>query len=67
MVFYFNRKDQPAALMLEEEEKEEESKAAQMIFDFGGFNNAFANETTDDFELTDYRYGEQVKNIPVAI
>lgn len=27
----------------------------------------FYSFTTDDFELTDYRYGEQVKNIPVAI
>lgn len=33
---------------------EEESKAVQMIFDFGGFNNAFANETTDDFELVSF-------------
>lgn len=37
---------------------EEESKAAQMIFDFGGFNNAFANETTDDFELISFLVAE---------
>lgn len=33
---------------------EEESKAAQMMFDFGGFQNSFANETTDDFELVSF-------------
>lgn len=33
---------------------EEESKAVQMMFDFGGFNNAFAEETTDDFELVSF-------------
>lgn len=33
---------------------EEESKAVQMLFDFGGFNNAFAEETTDDFELVSF-------------
>lgn len=33
---------------------EEESKATQMMFDFGGFNNAFADETTDDFELISF-------------
>lgn len=33
---------------------EEESKAVQMMFDFGGFNNAFAEETTDDFELISF-------------
>ena len=33
---------------------EEESKAAQLMFDFGGFNNAFANETSDDFELISF-------------
>ena len=33
---------------------EEESKAVQMIFDFGGFNNAFAGETADDFELISF-------------
>lgn len=27
----------------------------------------FYDFTVDDFELTDYKYGEQVKNIPVAI
>lgn len=33
---------------------EEESKATQLIFDFGGFNNAFADETVDDFELISF-------------
>lgn len=33
---------------------EEESKAAQMMFDFGGFQSSFANETTDDFELVSF-------------
>ncbi len=33
---------------------EEENKAFQAIFDFGGFNNAFAEETTDDFELISF-------------
>ena len=33
---------------------EEESKALQMMFDFGGFNNAFAEETADDFELVSF-------------
>lgn len=33
---------------------EEESKATQMMFDFGGFNNAFADETADDFELISF-------------
>jgi superfamily II DNA/RNA helicase len=33
---------------------EEESKAAQMMFDFSGFNNAFADETADDFELISF-------------
>lgn len=33
---------------------EEESKATQLMFDFGGFNNAFANETADDFELISF-------------
>ena len=33
---------------------EEESKAVQMMFDFGGFNNAFAEETADDFELVSF-------------
>ena len=33
---------------------EEESKAVQMMFDFGGFNNAFAEETADDFELISF-------------
>lgn len=32
----------------------EESKAAQLMFDFGGFNNAFADVTTDDFELISF-------------
>ncbi len=33
---------------------EEESKAVQMMFDFGGFHNAFAEETADDFELVSF-------------
>lgn len=33
---------------------EEESKAVQMMFDFGGFNNAFAGGTADDFELISF-------------
>lgn len=33
---------------------EEETKAVQMMFDFGGFNNAFAEETADDFELISF-------------
>lgn len=33
---------------------EEEAKAFQTTFDFGGFNNAFAEETTDDFELISF-------------
>lgn len=33
---------------------EEESKATQLIFDFGGFNNVFADETVDDFELISF-------------
>lgn len=33
---------------------EEEEKAFQATFDFGGFNNAFAEETTDDFELISF-------------
>jgi hypothetical protein len=33
---------------------EEESKAAQMMFDFSGFNNAFADETADNFELISF-------------
>ena len=33
---------------------EEESKAAQLMFDFGGFNNVFADETADDFELISF-------------
>ena len=33
---------------------EEESKAVQMMFDFGGFNNAFAEESVDDFELVSF-------------
>lgn len=32
----------------------EESNAIQSIFDFGGFNNEFANETQDDFELVSF-------------
>jgi hypothetical protein len=33
---------------------EEESKAVQIMFDFGGFNNAFADESVDDFELVSF-------------
>lgn len=33
---------------------EEESKAVQNIFDFSGFNNSFAEETADDFELISF-------------
>ncbi|WOO38602.1 helicase-related protein [Anaerocolumna sp. AGMB13020] len=33
---------------------EEESKAVQNMFDFNGFNNAFAGETADDFELISF-------------
>lgn len=33
---------------------EEESKAVQMMFDFGGFNNSFAEESVDDFELVSF-------------
>lgn len=33
---------------------EEESKATQLMFDFGGFNNVFADETADDFELISF-------------
>ena len=33
---------------------EEESKAIQNMFDFSGFNNAFAEETADDFELISF-------------
>lgn len=33
---------------------EEESKAVQKMFDFGGFNNAFADESADDFELVSF-------------
>lgn len=33
---------------------EEESKAVQMMFDFNGFNNVFANESVDDFELISF-------------
>ena len=32
----------------------EESNAVQRMFDFGGFNNAFAGETADDFELISF-------------
>ncbi|WP_249030223.1 helicase-related protein [Tannockella kyphosi] len=32
----------------------EEEKAISMSFDFGGFNNAFADDTTDDFELISF-------------
>lgn len=33
---------------------EEEEKAFQTTFDFGGFNNSFAEETADDFELISF-------------
>ena len=33
---------------------EEESKVTQLMFDFSGFNNAFADETADDFELISF-------------
>ena len=33
---------------------EEESKAVKMMFDFGGFDNAFAEESVDDFELISF-------------
>ena len=33
---------------------DEESKAVQMMFDFSGFNNAFADESADDFELISF-------------
>lgn len=33
---------------------EEESKAVQNMFDFGGFNNTFADESVDDFELVSF-------------
>lgn len=32
----------------------EEEKAIQSVFDFGGFNNAFADESADDFELISF-------------
>ena len=32
----------------------EEKNAVQSIFDFGGFNNEFANENADDFELISF-------------
>jgi superfamily II DNA/RNA helicase len=33
---------------------EEETKAVQTMFDFGGYNNVFADETVDDFELISF-------------
>ena len=30
------------------------NRHTQMMFDFGGFNNAFAEETADDFELISF-------------
>jgi len=33
---------------------EESGKAQQSVFDFGGFNNPFADETADDFELVSF-------------
>lgn len=32
----------------------EDEKAEQTVFDFGGFDNSFANETEDDFELVSF-------------
>ncbi|MFI3205703.1 MAG: helicase-related protein [Clostridia bacterium] len=32
----------------------EEEKAMSFTFDFGGFNNSFADDTTDDFELISF-------------
>lgn len=33
---------------------EEEEKAVQTIFDFGGFNNTFASQSVEDFELISF-------------
>ena len=33
---------------------DEGKKAQASIFDFGGFNNPFAEETADDFELVSF-------------
>lgn len=33
---------------------EEERQAVQTVFDFSGFNNSFADETADDFELISF-------------
>lgn len=33
---------------------QEEENAIQSVFDFGGFENSFANETADDFELISF-------------
>lgn len=33
---------------------DEDKKAEQSIFDFGGYNNDFANSSTDDFELISF-------------
>lgn len=33
---------------------EEEKQAVQTVFDFSGFNNSFADETADDFELISF-------------
>ena len=33
---------------------EEEKNAIQSVFDFGGFNNRFEDETVDDFELISF-------------
>ncbi len=33
---------------------EEDVKSEQTVFDFGGFNNLFAGETADDFELVSF-------------
>ena len=36
------------------EQGEEEKNAIQSIFDVGGFNNDFANESSEDFELISF-------------
>ncbi|WP_242836810.1 hypothetical protein [Desulfotomaculum nigrificans] len=33
---------------------DEDQKAEMTIFDFGGYNNEFANSSTDDFELISF-------------
>lgn len=34
--------------------RQEEENAIQSVFDFGGFDNSFADETTEDFELVSF-------------